>query len=203
MMRRAQPWLGTLVDITLESDAAPQAMAAAFADVALVQRLMSFHAVDSDVSRFNRAKAGDLIKIDLHTWTVLLLASKVATASDGCFNVACAPRLVEWGFLPSPSMPAPNHISGRQVFALEADGCVRKTSAAWIDLGGIAKGYAVDLAIAALKLHGVTSACVNAGGDLRVIGPVTWPVSIRAPSDPTTIAARLDLHNAALATSGS
>jgi thiamine biosynthesis lipoprotein len=69
------------------------------------------------------------------------------------------------------------------------------------DLGGIAKGYAVDLAIAALELHGVTSACVNAGGDLRVIGPSAWPVSIRAPGDPAAIAVRLELRNAALATS--
>jgi thiamine biosynthesis lipoprotein len=48
-----------------------------------------------------------------------------------------------------------------------------------VDLGGIAKGYAVDVAIAALRAHAVTSARVNAGGDLRVIGPEAEPVHVR------------------------
>lgn len=202
MMRRAQPWLGTLVDITMGPGADPQAAAAAFADVALVHRLMSFHEPDSDVTRFNLAKAGDLIEVDQHTWNVLQLAQQVAASSGGCFNVACAPKLVEWDYLPAPLTPAPRYMSGERAYRLEAHGIVRKTSAAWIDLGGIAKGYAVDLAIAALERFGVPSACVNAGGDLRVIGPSDWPVSIRSPRDPGATAAQLHLRNAALATSG-
>jgi thiamine biosynthesis lipoprotein len=201
MMRRAQPWLGTLVEIAIGSDADPQAPAAAFASIALVQRLMSFHAADSDVSRFNRAGAGDELAIDPHTWKVLQLAEQLARVSDGRFNVACAPRLVEWGYLPAPAMPAPEFVPGRRIYALEANGSVRKLAAGWIDLGGIAKGYAVDLAIAALESGGVGSACVNAGGDMRVIGPASWPVSVRAPRDPGVAGARLMLHDAALATS--
>jgi thiamine biosynthesis lipoprotein len=201
MMRRAQPWLGTLVDMTLEPDADPAAATAAFAEIARVQRLMSFHDADSDVSRFNRADVGDVIEVDRYTWNVLHLADQIAEASCGCFNVACAPLLVEWAYLPAPAAPPPICIPGMRSYELKADGRVRKSFAAWIDLGGIAKGYAVDLAIAALELHGVTSACVNAGGDLRVIGPSAWPVSIRAPGDPAAIAVRLELRNAALATS--
>ena len=201
MMRRAQPWLGTLVDITLGSQADPQAVTAAFAEVALVQRLMSFHDADSDVSRFNRAAVGVLIEVDPHTWNVLRLAIQVAASSHGCFNVACAPRLVEWGYLPAPAVPAPAYVPGERTYALEAHGRVRKTCAAWIDLGGIAKGYAVDLAIGTLQQHGVGSACVNAGGDLRVVGDADWPIAIRAPHKPTTAGTRLVLRNAALATS--
>lgn len=201
MMRRAQPWLGTLVDITLGSQADPQAVTAAFAGVALVHRLMSFHDVDSDVSRFNRAAVGMPIEVDPHTWNVLRLAEQVAASSHGCFNVACAPRLVEWGYLPAPAAPAPAYVPGERTYALEADGRVRKTSASWIDLGGIAKGYAVDLAIDTLQRHGVGSACVNAGGDLRVIGDYDWPITIRAPREPANAGTRLVLRNAALATS--
>ena len=72
-----------------------------------------------------------------------------------------------------------------------------------IDLGGIAKGYAVDAAINALQALGVASACVNAGGDLRVFGENAYPVMIRDPRAPTQIAVRIELKNAALATSGS
>jgi thiamine biosynthesis lipoprotein len=201
MMLRAQPWLGTLVEIACGSDADPQAPAAAFASIALVQRLMSFHAADSDVSRFNRACAGDELAIDPHTWKVLHLAEQLARVSDGRFNVACAPRLVAWDYLPAPAIPAPEFVPGRRIYALETNGSVRKLAPGWIDLGGIAKGYAVDLAIAALESRGVGSACVNAGGDMRVIGPAPWPVSVRAPRDPGVAGARVMLQDAALATS--
>ena len=201
MMRRAQPWLGTLVDITLAPESDPRAATTAFASVALVHRLMSFHDAGSDVSRFNRAAAGALIEVDPHTRHVLRLAGRVAASSACCFNIACAPRLVEWGYLPAPSAGTPSYIPGEPTFELLADGRVRKTRAAWIDLGGIAKGYAVDVAIAALQGHGVRSACVNAGGDLRVIGDTDWPIVIRAPHAPATAGARLTLRNAALASS--
>lgn len=201
MMRRAQPWLGTLVEITLGPEADPQAVTAAFAGVALVHCLMSFHDAGSDVSRFNRAAVGALIEVDPHTLDVLRLASQVAASSGGCFNIACAPRLVEWGYLPAPAAPVPTYVPRERIYELEADGRVRKISAAWVDLGGIAKGYAVDLAITALQRHGVGSGCVNAGGDLRVIGNIDWPIIIRAPHDPGSSGAHLTLRNAALATS--
>jgi thiamine biosynthesis lipoprotein len=201
MIRRAQPWLGTLVDIRIDDASAEPAMAAAFAAVATVQRLMSFHEAGSDISRFNRADAGDLVEVDRQTWDVLQQARQIADASDGCFDIGCAPRLVEWGYLPAPRGTAPRYLPGQAGYALEGDSRVRKMIKMWIDVGGIAKGHAVDQAIAALQLHGVASACVNAGGDLRVIGPAAWPVSVRAPGNPGTTGARLELRNAALATS--
>jgi thiamine biosynthesis lipoprotein len=201
MMVRAQPWLGTIVEVKVEADVAPQAAMAAFASIAVVHRLMSFHEAGSDVSRFNRADAGEQIEIDLHTWKVLQLAEQVGMASDGCFNVACAPRLVQWAYLAAPAVPVPAFIPGQQIYKLGANGRVRKLAPGWIDLGGIAKGYAVDLAIAALKQHGVASACVNAGGDMRVIGAAPWPVLVRAPHVPTAIGAQLTLRDCALATS--
>lgn len=200
MMRRAQPWLGTLVEITLEPDAVADAASAAFKEIALVHRLMSFHCADSDVSRFNRAAAGAVIALDRHTWNVLHLADQVAQVSSGCFDVACAPKLVRWGYLPAPAA-LPVCVPGTRPYELMADRRVRKFGSAWIDLGGIAKGYAVDLAIGALQRHGVGSACVNAGGDLRVIGPANWPVSVRSPRDPAAEGARLELCDAAIATS--
>jgi thiamine biosynthesis lipoprotein len=213
MMVRAQPWLGTMVEIAIGPGAAPgvpmaasapalaPAFAAAFASIALVQRLMSFHEAGSDVSRFNRAQAGDDIEVDLHTWKVLQLSGELANASGGCFDVACAPCLVEWSYLPAPAAPAPAFVPGQRIYELGAGARVRKLAAGWIDLGGIAKGYAVDLAIAALQQHGVDSACVNAGGDLRVVGGAPWQVAVRAPHAPASAGARIELHDAALATS--
>lgn len=202
MMRRAQPWLGTLVDIS--ADGPVDAITAAFAEVALVHGLMSFHDPASDVSRFNRAEAGSLLAVHPHTWHVLTLAQQLRAASGGIFNIACAPRLVAWGCLPrDPTQATPAYQPELDVLRCEPKYFVRKCAPGWIDLGGIAKGYAVDLAIGALARHGVQNACVNAGGDLRTLGERNWPVAVRDPAAPGRAGMTLSLCNEALATSAS
>ena len=200
MMRRAQPWLGTLVDITAECD--QQALSQAFAEVALVHRLMSFHDPASDVSRLNRAAPGELVAVHHHTWQVLQLAAQIDELSQGMFNIACAPRLVQWHCLPRPDaageapfQPAPD------VYRCEPGHMIRKLAPGWVDVGGIAKGYAVDLAVESLQAYGAQSGCVNAGGDLRGFGPRDWQVAVRDPQTPQRAAAQLVLRDEALATS--
>lgn len=206
MKRRAQPWLGTLVEITIADELAEAVLLscfdAAYAEIAAVHRLMSFHDPASDVSRINRAAAGEQVTVDARTCEVIRRALEIGCASGGLFDVSCAPRLVEWGYLPAPAGDRPAHIPGRPVLALEPGRRIRKNRAAWIDLGGIAKGYAVDLAIDALRRSGVHSACVNAGGDLRAFGDLAYPVAIRHPRRPRAAAAQLRLREGALATSG-
>lgn len=207
MRRRAQPWLGTLVEITI-----PHAMAEtesniafhhAFSRIAEIHRLMNFHDPASDVSRINLAPAGASVAVDPRTHEVLRAALSVAAATEGVFDIACAPRLVEWGYLPAPDQKSPDYVPGRSRLALGDGYRVTKTGAAWIDLGGIAKGYAVDQAVQALRQSGVRSACVNAGGDLRAFGDVAYPVVIRDPRYPTQAARQTEIRDAALATSGS
>lgn len=207
MMRRAQPWLGTLVEITV-GDASPYVdltcFDAAFAEIALVHRLMSFHDPESDVSRINRAAIGERVAIHAHTFNVIQSALSLTVATDGIFNIHCAPRLVEWDYLPTPHPDAvmPTYIPTRSSIVLAEQNQVEKTYAGWIDLGGIAKGYAVDLAITTLQRLGVVSACVNAGGDLRVCGDIPYPIAIRHPVDPVSMAQQMIICNEALATSG-
>ena len=204
-MRRAQPWLGTLVDIGLEDgmDAATagRAIDSAFAEVALVHRLMSFHDASSDVSLINRAHPGDVLAVHSYTCEVLHAAERIRKASQGAFNIACAPRLVEWGQLPAQHTGAPPYIPDRQILELRHDGKVLKRDDGWIDLGGIAKGYAVDLAVAALRRHGISSGCVNAGGDLRVFGEQDYRIALRDPELPVRAGAEVCLRNEAMATS--
>jgi len=71
-----------------------------------------------------------------------------------------------------------------------------------IDLGGIAKGFAVDRAIDVLREHGITTGLVNAGGDLRVFGQVGEMITIRHPADPRLALCELALCEGALASSG-
>ena len=76
-----------------------------------------------------------------------------------------------------------------------------KIGAAVIDLGGIAKGFAVDMAVASLQVQGVEDGIVNAGGDLRVFGPSTHAVTMRHPFLPGAYSAPLELHRLACCSS--
>jgi len=74
-----------------------------------------------------------------------------------------------------------------------------------IDLGGIAKGHAVDRAIGLLQARGVAHAVVSAGGDSRIIGDRfgrPWIVGIRHPDDPKRVVTRIPLVDTAMSTSG-
>jgi len=203
-LRRARPLLGTLVEITAHGDAAhlPEAVDRAFAAIGRVHALMSGHDPCSDVSRLNRAGHAGPVAVDPHTWTVLARAQRISAASDGAFDVTVAPRLVQWGYLPSPAQPLPAVVPGgyRSIELLPGHR-VRCHAPVLVDLGGIAKGYAVDVACAALERDGVTDYVVNAGGDLRV-GAAPTPVHVRHPGRPDAVLALGTINNAAIATSG-
>lgn len=202
-MRRARPLLGTYVDIEANGCADPvlsRAVNAAFEAVARVHRLMSFHDAGSDVSRLNRHAACGPVSVDRWTATVLRQARRVFEATDGLFDCAVGDELMQRGVLPSRDL---EHVERGSFSAVELlpGNRVRFSAGIAIDLGGIAKGFAVDRAIATLRGHGVREAVVNAGGDMRVMGEMARPIHIRCPTDdPCLIPAGL-LRNGAVATS--
>jgi thiamine biosynthesis lipoprotein len=201
LCRRARPLLGTIVEIAAAGPPAAAAIDAAFAAVLDVHRLMSFHEVGSDVSRINMAVAGEEILVNPHTHRVLRFARRVSAACGGVFDVTIGDVLVRHGFL--PAMPAedarPREATWRDLVVL-AGNRVRWRRAGRIDLGGIAKGYAVDMAIETLQLHGVPGGLVNAGGDLRMFGK-PQPVHVRLPEAPGMLAPLGLFADCALATS--
>lgn len=183
-LRRAQPWLGTLVGIEAAGlPAAPLARAVecAFAAVARVHRAMSFHDPDSELSRLNRHAHGGPVQVSGHLRRVLRAAVRMSTITGGLFDVTVAPTLIRWGYLPGTTGAAAAQGSWRDI-GVHGDGTVTFTRPLRIDLGGIAKGYAVDLAIAALRRAGVPSASVNAGGDLRFYGGQPRQIGVRDPA---------------------
>ncbi|MCH8619578.1 FAD:protein FMN transferase [Undibacterium sp. TS12] len=205
MMRRAQPALGTLVEISLSdlgNEASRDAFQDAFASIHAIHRLMSFHEAASDIGRYNRASVGAILDIDTRTAKVLGAAQRVTELSDGLFDIRVANCLVALDYLPAPDASLPAYCRQKQAYRLLPGNQLEKLSADWLDVGGIAKGYAVDCAVAALQAHDVQHACVNAGGDLRVLGE-PQAVGIRDPQQPQSMARQWLLGDRAMATSAS
>ncbi len=202
-MRRAQPWLGTLVGI--EATGLPPAQLSraidrAFRAVARVHGLMSFHEPGSELSRLNRAAHAGPVPVSGHLRRVLRVACRLSALTDGCFDVTIAPTLVRWGYLPG-SMTGDEAQGNWRDVRLNANGTVQFARPLRIDLGGIAKGYAVDLAIAGLRRAGVPQACVNAGGDLRFYGREPRRIGVRDPADPGRLRLLPPMLQGAVATS--
>ena len=193
--------MGTLVEISAAGPSAAAAVDAAFAVVMDVHRLMSFHEVESDVSRINMARVGEDVFVNRHTHRVLRFARRVSAACGGVFDVTVGDVLVRHGFLPALPVEGvrSREATWRDLVALTGNR-VRWHRAGRIDLGGIAKGYAVDMAIETLQSHGVPSGLVNAGGDLRMFGEPR-PVHVRLPEAPGMLAPLGLFADCALATS--
>jgi thiamine biosynthesis lipoprotein len=195
-LRRAQPHLGTFVEIAADG-AAPAdlqaAIDAAFDAVATVHRLMSRHDDSSDIGRLNRAPPGRVVALHPWTYQVLATALELHRQSDGAFDIAVA--TTRQGAGPAPAnCPTIELLPGERVRRDRRD--------LQIDLDGIAKGFAVDRAVDILMHHGVAGGLVNAGGDLRVCGGAAHRIHIRDPRDPRRVLCALDTANEAVASSG-
>ena len=202
---RARPLLGTLVEIGASGPdprAVPAAIEAAFAAVARVHALMSYHDPDSDVSRINREAVNRPVTVAAQTWQVLAAATDMARASEGLFDVTIAPTLARFGLLPRHRDCPRAHGAARWPHVDLLPGHrVRLARPLRIDLSGIAKGYAVDRAIDALRQAGMTVGRVNAGGDLRAFGDTAQTLRVRRLDAPTATLPLVNLRNGACATS--
>ena len=177
MIRRARPWLGTIVEIACDNEAA---LEAGFGAIARCHAAMSFHSDDGDLAALRNAPAGTLVAVDPQTVNVLRLAARLHDDSEGLFDVTVGRTLVAAGYLPRNMSHRLTHYSGSAADIEIVDAShVRCHRPMLIDLGGIAKGHAVDMAVAALQAAGATQGIVNAGGDLRVFGEMPETVWLR------------------------
>jgi thiamine biosynthesis lipoprotein len=202
---RARALLGTVVAVRVHAPTPKRAHTAiehAFAAMGEIHRLMSFQDAASDVSRMNRAAAARPVTVHRHTYRVLTWAAQIAQASAGIFDASVAGRLIEWGILTAPpaSCAADPSATFRDIELLCGQQ-VRFRRPLCIDLSGIAKGYAVDRAIAALSRSGIEQACVNAGGDLRILGEQAERVALRTAVPSADCLPMIEIEDGALATS--
>ena len=203
-MIRCKPLLGTYVEISIQENlniCSSEAIEAAFSDIEKVQNLMSFHNPNSELSKINARS--HLEALEIHEWTfvVLSIAKDIHQASKGLFDCGIGSKLVSSGLLPNyDHNPTVEH-GGLEDLILVAPNKVTSKKPLLLDLGGIAKGFAVDKAVETLKAAGITSGSVNAGGDLRVFGITSQEIAVRSPRNPEELVNAGTLENGSIASS--
>ncbi len=194
---------------------AGRAAADAFARVKELDALLSDYRDDSEVARISqRSGNGEPVVVSEHTWRVSALAQLYAQLSGGAFDPTVGPLVALWrrarrqGELPDEARLA-DALARTGWQALELEPRSRSVALArpgmQLDFGGIAKGYALDVALDTLARHGIESALVDGGGDIAVRaappGRAGWLVTVRPFSDEIA-SLSLELSHAAIATSG-
>ncbi len=173
-----RPVLGTYVEVAAHAGpAAEAAIEAAFASLHDSHARWSFHQPDSELSQLNR-QPGVELALSRRSLRVLRLARAMTVASGGLFNCTVGGELVRRGLLPEHG-PGPAIEVGVADDLQLTHTTARLRRPVRITLDGIAKGYAVDLAVRAMRQAGVRSGWVNAGGDLRVFGDAELPLHRR------------------------
>ncbi len=201
------------VEVWQEDPAAAEAaIDAVLAEMHRVDALMSHYKPESQLSAINRDAATAPVRVDMELAGLIAKALEFSELSGGAFDITYASvgYLYDYRERRHPSdaeiqaaLPAINwhHV----VVDREASTVRFLRPGVRIDLGGIAKGHAVDSAIRILQARGIANGTVTAGGDSRILGDRRgrpWIVGIRHPDDPNRVIARIPLEDAAISTSG-
>jgi thiamine biosynthesis lipoprotein len=197
--------------------ALPGAVEAALDEVDRIDRLMSHYKTESALSRLNREAARGPVRVDAELFDFIAESLRYSRESDGAFDITVGPLMKAWGFFRGEGRVPPDaelavvrervgyrHVvldQARRTIAFDTDGVE-------LDLGGIAKGYAVDRAAAVLKAASVPAALVSAGGSTTLgIGAPPglrgWSVDVQDPIDARKVALTVNLRDRALSISGS
>lgn len=199
--------MGTFVEIT---SAHKEAADIAFKEIKRVEALLSKYDPESEVSRLNRSGT---LEASPETFFLVKRSKEFWQASGGAFDITVAPLVDLWGFTDKKyKVPAKEAIEntlklvGSDKIILREEGNIITFKAAGmkVDLGAIAKGYALDRAKEKLKQAGINSCLLNAGGQISAMGNKfgrPWKIAVRAPRA-NKPAAYLELKDGSVSTSG-
>ena len=177
------------------------ALSAAMAALRSVDRLMSLHRTDSELSRLNRE--GVLERPDPQLLTVLQAAQATAQLTGGAFDVTVQP-LWDAANGSMDTSAALAHVGWRKL-EVSAERVRLREAGMAVTLNGIAQGYGADVALATLRAHGIAHALLDTGefGSLgRRDDGLPWTLAVRDPRDPSMAAHLLPADGRCLATSG-
>jgi thiamine biosynthesis lipoprotein len=208
--------MGTVIEITLIGDdegAANKAVLQAFQEIKRIETLMSPWLDSSDVIRINRSAGEGWVKVSPETMEVIKKAQEISELSEGCFDITVGPLTQLWRMAREKGIPPSTKdvkekldlVNFRDVSINREGKVFLKKKGMAVDLGGIAKGYAVDRTFELLGSLGYKNLIVNAGGDLRVGGAKNdqpWSIGIQDPRVSQKIMAKVLVSDTAVATSG-
>lgn len=199
--------LGTFVKVTSFS---PQAGKIVFDEIARIEGSLSKYDPQSEVYRLNKSGA---LRVSAETYAIIKKAKEFWQESNGAFDITVGPLVDLWGFTDKEFTVPPEEkiknalllVGSEKIVLNESDTVVEfKLSGMKIDLGGIAKGYALDCAVRRLKEKGITSCLIEVGGQIYCLGDNAgkpWRIGIRNPRH-ASIAGQLLLKDRSVSTSG-
>jgi len=199
-----------------DPDVLPRIVEDAFDEVDRIDRLMSHYKPDSPLSRVNREAAHHPVAVDPELFDFIAEAMRYQHDSGGAFDITVGPLMKAWGFfrgegrLPSEQelAAARRLVGGDHVILSPASRTIAfDTSGVELDLGGIAKGYAVDRVVGLLKRRRIEAALVSAGGStIYALGAPPgrdgWTVSIQDPIESRKSAFTVHVRDRAVSVAG-
>jgi thiamine biosynthesis lipoprotein len=217
--KKTMPLMDTIVSITVVADSkdtAEKAIEKTFAEIGRFGDLINFYADKSELAEINRNAGLHSVKVSPETLDVIEKAVFTAEKSGGAFDPTIGPIMRLWDFL-NKNKPPESMILQALPLVNYKDILIDRTNTTvflkrkgmMLDLGGIAKGYAADLAVDSLKKGGILSGLVSIAGDIRTFGvkpdKSPWTIGIKNPrqtGEKDEIVAKIRLSDRAISTSG-
>ncbi len=191
---------------------AQQLLAAAMAEFDRIEEAMSTYRENSEISAVNRDAAGQAVVVSQELFDLIARAVDLGAQTGGAFDITydSVGQLYDYRAGQRPDAEAINaRLAAIDYRLVQLDESARSIHFARegvrINLGGIAKGHAVEAVIDQLRAAGVQHALATAGGDTRLLGDrrgKPWIVGIRDPDDEQGLVTRLALQDEAISTSG-
>ncbi len=215
---RTYPIMGTMAQVTLYGDKKKTEAAADIIHDQLleVEKICNIFDPESEISKLNKTAYKKPFKCGSLLWSVLTESRKAYDISEGSFDITAKPLMTLWGFY-RKRKELPSHDEIKQALAKTGlnkvvfDDKERTVKFAVpglsFDLGGIAKGYAVDYAAKAAREFGIKTGIINLAGNMRCFpvpprGRKNFTLGIRNPLDKKIICGTIDLLGSSVATSG-
>jgi thiamine biosynthesis lipoprotein len=200
-----------------DARALPVILDEALDEVDRIDRLMSHYQADSALSRLNRDAARGPVRVDAELFDLIAEAMRYQRESGGAFDITVGPLMKAWGFFRDAGrVPTADELAAarvrvggaRLVLNAEEKTIAFDRSGVELDLGGIAKGYAVDRVVDVLRRRHIAAALISAGGSTiyglgAPPGREAWDVEIQDPIDSRKTALTVHLKDRALSVSGS
>ncbi len=217
VVKRTQVHMGTLVTITAVApnrQMALESASAGFQEIHRLEELLSTWIATSELSHVNAAAGREAIAISPDTMRILERAIEMARLTEGGFNILVGPAVEAWSVLDRQQIPSTvalesvrplTDLRSLHLNAAQRTAYLAKTGMR-VDVGGIGKGYAADMAVAAMQKAGATAGVVALAGDIKTFGRLPdgtkFPFGIRHPRREGVVLAYVDLQDEAISTAG-